>query len=58
MDRISIKEIKLEEHENYYIPCSSTEITKRMLTNLIYSFRKSDETIKKNDLKEILNLYV
>ena len=52
-----LKEIRLDYSEYYFIPCDHKDITKRMLTNLIYSYRKSDNTQIKNDLKSILELY-
>ena len=52
-----LKEIRLDYNEYYFIPCDHKDITKRMLTNLIYSYRKSENTQIKNDLKSILELY-
>ena len=52
-----LKEIRLDYNEYYFIPCDHKDITKRMLTNLIYSYRKSDNKQIKNDLKSILELY-
>ena len=52
-----LKEIRLDYNEYYFTPCDHKDITKRMLTNLIYSYRKSNNTQIKNDLKAILELY-
>lgn len=52
-----LKEIKLEPTDYYFTPCKYGDITKRMLTNLIYSYRKSENSQVKNDLKDILDLY-
>tara|TARA_Y100000991_G_C21965395_1_gene346604 strand:+ start:1228 stop:2100 length:873 start_codon:yes stop_codon:yes gene_type:complete len=52
-----LKEIRLDYNEYYFTPCDHKDITKRMLTNLIYSYRKSNNSQIKNDLKAILELY-
>jgi regulator of sirC expression with transglutaminase-like and TPR domain len=52
-----IKEIKMEYNEYYFTPCNYADITKRMLTNLIYSYSKTENHQIKTDLKNILALY-
>lgn len=52
-----IKEIKMEHSDYYFTPCDYPDITKRMLTNLIYSYNKTENHQIKKDLKNILALY-
>ena len=52
-----IKEIKMEHRDYYFTPCDYPDITKRMLTNLIYSYSKTENHQIKKDLKNILALY-
>ena len=52
-----IKEINLKYNDYYFIPCNYIDVTKRMLTNMIYSYRKSENTQIKEDLQSILKLY-
>ncbi len=52
-----IKEINLTPNDYYFVPCDFCDISKRMLTNLIYSYRKSENFQIKSDLKQLLALY-
>ena len=52
-----IKEINLSPNDYYFVPCDFCDISKRMLTNLIYSYRKSENHQIKSDLKQLLALY-
>lgn len=52
-----IKEINIDYKDYYFTPCKYSDITKRMLTNLIYSYSKSEDEEIKTDLKNILALY-
>lgn len=52
-----IQQTNVINNEYYYTPCPFIHITKRMLTNLNFSFKKSDDVLKKSDLKNIINLY-
>ncbi len=52
-----IKEIKISYDHYYFVPCKFRDITKRVLTNLTYSYRNSKNTQIKSDLKNILSLY-
>lgn len=52
-----IKEINIDHNDYYFTPCKYSDITKRMLTNLIYSFSKTENEEIKSDLKNILALY-
>ena len=52
-----IKEIKINYNHYYFVPCKFRDITKRVLTNLTYSYRNSKNKKIKSDLKSILALY-
>ena len=52
-----IQEINVINNEYYYIPCPYSHITKRILTNLNFSFKKSNNFILKSDLNKITALY-
>ena len=52
-----IKEINLTPNDYYFVPCDFCDISKRMLTNLIYSYKKSKNLQIKSDLKQLLALY-
>jgi hypothetical protein len=52
-----VQEINVINNEYYYIPCSYSHITKRILTNLNFSYKKSDNILLKNDIKKIIALY-
>ena len=52
-----IREINVINNNYYLTPCPYADITKRMLTNLNFSYRKSEEIQIKNDLKKIMSLY-
>ncbi|MFN8437933.1 MAG: transglutaminase-like domain-containing protein [Cytophagales bacterium] len=44
----------LEPQPSYFEPCTSLEIIKRMLRNLIVAFEKQGETEKQNEVKELI----
>ena len=50
-------EIKLENNDKYFTPCNNKAITKRILTNLIYSYKESEIKNIKKDLQGIIKLY-
>ena len=52
-----MREINVINNNYYLTPCPYADITKRMLTNLNFSYRKSEEIQLKNDLKKIMSLY-
>lgn len=52
-----LSEIKLENDEKYFTPCNNKDICKRILTNLVYSYKDSKIKYLKNDLQEIIKLY-
>ncbi len=52
-----IKEINIDIKDYYFTPCKFSDITKRMLTNLAYSYSNTKNSQIKDDLKEILALY-
>ena len=56
-DRNFIQEINVINNEYYYIPCPYSHITKRILTNLNFSHKKSDNILLKSDIKKIIALY-
>ena len=52
-----IKEINIDIKDYYFTPCKFSDITKRILTNLAYSYSRTKNYQIKNDIKEILALY-
>ena len=52
-----IHQINVIENEYYFTPCPLSHITKRMLTNLNFSFKQTNDNLKKSDIKDIIRLY-
>ena len=48
-----LRSLNLPQKDNYFEPCSNSEILKRMIGNLSYAYQKVGETQKVKDLKEI-----
>jgi regulator of sirC expression with transglutaminase-like and TPR domain len=48
-----LKELKLDERPEYFAPCDNLAIVKRLITNLIYSYRKSGYEDKVEELKQL-----
>lgn len=46
-----LKQLKLEPEPRYYLPCSNTDILKRCINNLIYSYEKLGYMEKVQELK-------
>jgi regulator of sirC expression with transglutaminase-like and TPR domain len=49
-----INELHLAQQPSYFDPCSSLEIIRRVLRNLIMSFDKMGEHAKAEEVKELL----
>lgn len=52
-----LKQIELEPKKEFYSTCSNTEMVKRTITNLIYSYEKLGYPDKVEELKELINLF-
>jgi regulator of sirC expression with transglutaminase-like and TPR domain len=52
---VFLKQLKLEQLDIFYEPCSNNEIIKRLLRNLIGSYEKLGYPHKTNELKVLLN---
>ncbi len=48
-----LRSLNLPLKDNYFEPCSNSEILKRMIGNLSYAYQKVGETQKVKDLQEI-----
>ena len=48
-----LRKLNLPLNKSYYEPCSNTDILKRMLSNLSYSYSKSGEIYKVEELKKL-----
>ncbi|MGR3812332.1 transglutaminase-like domain-containing protein [Jiulongibacter sp. NS-SX5] len=48
-----LKQMKLEQKETFYEPCTNLEIIRRSLLNLMYSFKKNAENEKVDELRYI-----
>lgn len=51
-----LSKLKLEPQPGYYIPCSNTDIIKRLLRNLIYAYEKLDHEEKIKQVKELMQV--
>jgi regulator of sirC expression with transglutaminase-like and TPR domain len=48
-----LKQLNLEPHSKYYLPCSNTEILKRCINNLVYAYEKLGYLEKVAELKSL-----
>jgi len=48
-----LKQIKVPEKPEYFVPCSNVDIVLRVLNNLSFSFRKMKDTISEQEIEEI-----
>lgn len=53
-----LKQMKIEEEEMFYEPCSNLEIVRRSLLNLMVSFKKNSETAKVEEIKYVYDKLV
>ncbi|MDZ4666057.1 MAG: transglutaminase-like domain-containing protein [Bacteroidota bacterium] len=51
-----LKQLNLDPDNKYYLPCSNTEIVKRCINNLVYSYEKLGYMEKLNELKRLEKL--
>lgn len=51
-----LHEQKLEQKPEYYAPCSSRVSIERMLRNLQFSYDKLGQTVKVNEIKELIEI--
>lgn len=52
-----VKQLKLDFHKEFFMPCSNLVVVRRLITNLIFSFEKLDDPNRVNELlrlKEII----
>ncbi|MBN2612745.1 MAG: transglutaminase family protein [Bacteroidales bacterium] len=52
-----IKQQQLEQRQEYYVPCSNSDIMVRLINNLILSYKKLDFTEKIERLQELLGIF-
>lgn len=50
-----LNQLKVESHEEYFVPCNSVSVIKRILQNLINSYTKSGHFEKSTELEELMN---
>jgi regulator of sirC expression with transglutaminase-like and TPR domain len=48
-----LKQLNLEPESKYYLPCSNTEIVKRCISNLVFSYEKLGYPEKVEELKKL-----
>jgi regulator of sirC expression with transglutaminase-like and TPR domain len=53
---IYLKKMNLEPKREYYQPCSNIEIIKRLLRNLVFSYKKLGYTEKENEIQKLLDV--
>lgn len=51
-----LKQMKLEQEDQFYVSCSNVEIIRRILTNLAYSFQKHGEEEKQEEVNSLLEI--
>lgn len=51
-----LKQQQIEPQHTYFMPCSHTDIVKRLINNLIYAYDALDLQQKKIELKELLKI--
>jgi len=51
-----IKQLKIETQEIFFKPCTNIDIIRRLINNLIYSYDKSGDTEKKEELEKLLGV--
>ncbi|MCF8386602.1 MAG: transglutaminase-like domain-containing protein, partial [Bacteroidales bacterium] len=51
-----IKQLGIKKKDKYYKPCDNIRIMRRMVTELIFSYQKSGNTDKADELKMILKI--
>ena len=52
-----LRQMKVEPAENYFIPCSNSDIIRRVLFNLIASYEKNEQQEKSEELRTLLPLF-
>ncbi len=52
-----LKQQKLIPKPDYFLPCSNTEIIKRLLVNLIFAYENKGDDLKKNELEELMKIF-
>jgi len=51
-----LSQLKIEEDETYFLPCSNQTVIERLLNNLIFCFGKAGVMDKVGELKTLLNI--
>ncbi len=51
-----LKVIHVKKQENFYLPCSSIEIFKRILRNMHFAYSEQHDFEKQNDVSELMKL--
>ena len=49
-----LSQVKIEEKESYFTPCSNVDIIERLIVNLQYAYERSGQKEKAADLKRLL----
>jgi len=49
-----LSQVKIEEKESYFTPCSNVDIIERLIVNLRYAYERSGQPEKAADLKKLL----
>ncbi|MCW3804704.1 transglutaminase-like domain-containing protein [Plebeiibacterium marinum] len=53
-----VKQQKLQFKPEYFLPCSNKEIIKRVLNNLMYAYESQGNDLKKNEILDLMRLFV
>lgn len=52
-----LEEINLPQAEHFYLPCSNLDVVKRLLRNLVYSYKKMGDAEKEQELTLLLDSF-
>ncbi len=52
-----LKQQKLEQHKEYFRPCSNKDIIKRVLLNLVYAYETQGQESKMKEIKALLSFF-
>ncbi|MCU4173576.1 transglutaminase-like domain-containing protein [Carboxylicivirga sp. N1Y90] len=52
-----VKQQKLKLKEDYFLPCDNAIIVRRLFNNLSYAFDNRGDEVKKNEIKQLLELF-
>jgi len=52
-----LKQLKIEDSDRFYLPCTNADMIQRMLRNLAYAFEKQGLPEKKEEIEQLLEVF-